>query len=266
MKEKQIYHNIGVLAHVDSGKTTLTLSSFSTLPASVREAGSVDKGNAVTDNLDIERRRGISGKEPRQPPQEWNGVNINLIDTPGHTDFAGEVERSLTALDYAIVIVSAVEGVRAHTENILRALDDLKLPRLVFVNKLDRAGSDTSAVIKDLGSRGGRAYFPVVSWEGEGYESVKVKSLDGEEFDEKLLEALAEVNDEAAEAFLGDEKIPHERLCEIMKAEISACRLFPVLCGSAEAWTRRERTVRFHDGIYAILRQTRNRRTLRNYF
>lgn len=232
MKEKKIYHNIGVLAHVDSGKTTLT-EQLLYLTGAVREAGSVDKGNAVTDNLDIERRRGISVRTSTASA-EWNGVNINLIDTPGHTDFAGEVERSLTALDYAIVIVSAVEGVRAHTENILRALDDLKLPRLVFVNKLDRAGSDTSAAIKDLGSRGGRAYFPVVSWEGEGYESVKVKSLDGEEFDEKLLEALAEVNDEAAEAFLGDEKIPHERLCEIMKAEISACRLVPVLCGSAK--------------------------------
>ncbi len=232
MKEKKIYHNIGVLAHVDSGKTTLT-EQLLYLTGAVREAGSVDKGNAVTDNLDIERRRGISVRTSTASA-EWNGVNINLIDTPGHTDFAGEVERSLTALDYAIVIVSAVEGVRAHTENILRALDDLKLPRLVFVNKLDRAGSDTSAVIKDLGSRGGRAYFPVVSWEGEGYESVKVKSLDGEEFDEKLLEALAEVNDEAAEAFLGDEKIPHERLCEIMKAEISACGLVPVLCGSAK--------------------------------
>lgn len=232
MKEKKIYHNIGVLAHVDSGKTTLT-EQLLYLTGAVREAGSVDKGNAVTDNLDIERRRGISVRTSTASA-EWNGVNINLIDTPGHTDFAGEVERSLTALDYAIVIVSAVEGVRAHTENILRALDDLKLPRLVFVNKLDRAGSDTSAVIRDLGSRGGRAYFPVVSWEGEGYESVKVKSLDGEEFDEKLLEALAEVNDEAAEAFLGDEKIPHERLYDIMKAEISACGLVPVLCGSAK--------------------------------
>lgn len=232
MEKSKVYHNIGILAHVDSGKTTLT-EQLLYLTGAVREAGSVDRGNAVTDNLDIERRRGISVRTSTAST-EYNGVNINIIDTPGHVDFAGEVERSLAALDYAVVVVSAVEGVRAHTENILKALDNLNLPRLVFINKLDRAGADSHKVLEDLKKLSSAVFLPLSRVSGEGGENTSSEILMGEDFVQTATEMLADVNDCAAEAFLSDEKIPSDRLCEMLREEISACRLTPVLCGSAK--------------------------------
>ena len=142
----QKIHNIGILAHVDSGKTTLT-EQLLYMTGAIRSAGSVDSGTTATASLSIEKQRGISVRTATATAQ-WQGVTINIIDTPGHIDFAGEVERAISALDYAVVIVSAVEGVRAHTENILKSLDAANLPRLVFINKVDRAGADVSGVIK----------------------------------------------------------------------------------------------------------------------
>ena len=103
----------GILAHVDSGKTTLTEQILYHTGA-IRAAGSVDLGTTATDHLTIEKERGISVRTSTASTA-YRGVTFNLIDTPGHVDFAGEVERSLAALDYAILIISAVEGVRAHT-------------------------------------------------------------------------------------------------------------------------------------------------------
>lgn len=148
MTEK--FHNIGIMAHVDSGKTTLT-EQLLYLTGAIRQAGSVDSGTAATDSLSIEKQRGISVRTATASTQ-WKDITINIIDTPGHVDFAGEVERALSALDYAVVIVSAVEGVRAHTENILKSLDAAKLPRIVFINKIDRAGADSASVISELKS------------------------------------------------------------------------------------------------------------------
>ena len=130
------FQNIGVLAHVDAGKTTLT-EQMLYLMGAVRSLGSVDAGSTTTDSLAVERERGISVRTSTASGA-WNGVTINLIDTPGHVDFAGEVERSLAALDFAVVVISAVEGIRAHTENILHALDQAKLREL-----LRRSGSPT---------------------------------------------------------------------------------------------------------------------------
>ena len=142
------YHNLGILAHVDAGKTTLT-EQLLYLTGAVRNAGSVDAGTASTDSLSIEKSRGISVRTAAASTV-WRDTAINIIDTPGHVDFAGEVERSISALDYAIVVVPSVEGVRAHTENILKALDSRSLPRLVFINKVDRAGEEE----KLFGERG----------------------------------------------------------------------------------------------------------------
>ena len=231
-EEKKIFHNIGILAHVDSGKTTLT-EQLLYLTGAVREAGSVDRGSAVTDNLDIEKKRGISVRTSTASCQ-WDGVSINIIDTPGHVDFAGEVERSLAALDYAIVVVSAVEGVRAHTENIIRALDNMNLPRLVFVNKIDRAGSDCAKVVEDLKKFSASSYLTLSKVKNEGFDYAESDYLTGEEYSAAALEALADINDEAADAFLSDEAIPENRLDELLKSEISSCRLVPVLCGSAK--------------------------------
>lgn len=230
MTEK--FHNIGIMAHVDSGKTTLT-EQLLYLTGAIRQAGSVDSGTAATDSLSIEKQRGISVRTATASTQ-WKDITINIIDTPGHVDFAGEVERALSALDYAVVIVSAVEGVRAHTENILKSLDAAKLPRIVFINKIDRAGADSASVISELKSISSQSYFLLSETENEGFDNPSVKTIDGEKFAVAATEALADLCDEAADAFLCDEALTEERAVELIKKEISDCRLTPVLCGSAK--------------------------------
>lgn len=230
MPEK--FHNIGIMAHVDSGKTTLT-EQLLYLTGAIRQAGSVDSGTAATDSLSIEKQRGISVRTATASTQ-WKDITINIIDTPGHVDFAGEVERALSALDYAVVIVSAVEGVRAHTENILKSLDAAKLPRIVFINKIDRAGADSASVISELKSISSQSYFLLSETENEGFDNSSVKTIDGEKFAVAATEALADLCDEAADAFLCDEALTEERAVELIKKEISDCRLTPVLCGSAK--------------------------------
>lgn len=228
----QKFHNIGIMAHVDSGKTTLT-EQLLYLTGTIRQAGSVDSGTAATDSLSIEKQRGISVRTATASAQ-WKNITINIIDTPGHVDFAGEVERALSALDYAVVIVSAVEGVRAHTENILKSLDAAKLPRIVFINKIDRAGSDSASVISELKNISSQSYLLLSETENEGFENPTVKTIAGEKFAAAATEALADLCDEAADAFLCDEALTEERATELIKKEISDCRLTPVLCGSAK--------------------------------
>ncbi|MBP3330751.1 MAG: TetM/TetW/TetO/TetS family tetracycline resistance ribosomal protection protein [Clostridia bacterium] len=227
-----IFHNIGILAHVDSGKTTLT-EQLLYLTGAVRQAGSVDAGTASTDSLSVEKQRGISVRTATASTV-YNGVTINIIDTPGHIDFAGEVERALSALDYAVVIVSAVEGVRAHTENILKSLDNANLPRIIFINKIDRAGSDTDKVINELKNISPQVHLVLSSAENEGLENPVVRRIDDDEFAVRATETLADINDEAEEAFLNETVLSYERAEEIVREEISSCRLTPVVFGSAK--------------------------------
>lgn len=225
-------HNIGILAHVDSGKTTLT-EQLLYLTGAIRNAGSVDSGTAATDSLSVEKQRGISVRTAAACTQ-WNGVTFNIIDTPGHIDFAGEVERALTALDYAVVIISAVEGIRAHTEAILKSLDTANLPTAVFINKVDRAGSDIENVLKELKTASPRACLMLCSCENEGCEAARVTRKSDNGFALSATEALADINDEAAEAYLSDDTLSPEKATELVKKEIANCRLMPVLCGSAK--------------------------------
>ena len=227
----QKFHNTGILAHVDSGKTTLT-EQLLFLTGAIRQPGSVDSGTAATDSLAIEKQRGISVRTSSASTR-WNDVTINIIDTPGHIDFAGEVERALSALDYAIVIVSAVEGVRAHTENILKSLDAAKLPRAVFINKIDRAGADIKSVMHELKSVSAQSYIMLSKYENEGSENPCVRIKNEKEF-AAATEALADIRDEAADAFLNDETLSFETADRLVKDEISKCTLTPVLCGSAK--------------------------------
>lgn len=140
--------NIGVLAHVDAGKTSLT-EQLLFRGGALRTAGAVDLGTAQTDTLAVEQARGISVKTADAVLETEKAV-INIIDTPGHADFISEVERALSVLDCAVVVVSAVEGVQAQTELLLSAVQKLELPCVLFINKLDRAGSDFNAVLADL--------------------------------------------------------------------------------------------------------------------
>ena len=140
--------NIGIFAHVDAGKTTLS-EQLLMHSGAIRRAGSVDEGTAHTDNLPVEQRRGISVKATCVS-LTWRDVSINLIDTPGHVDFSAEVERSLWALDAAVVVVCAVEGVQPHTETLFHALKEQSIPTLFFLNKTDREGADVPRVLAQI--------------------------------------------------------------------------------------------------------------------
>ncbi len=232
MSVAEIFHNIGILAHVDSGKTTLT-EQLLFLTGAIRNAGSVDSGTTATDNLSVEKQRGISVRTATATTK-WKDVTINIIDTPGHIDFAGEVERALSALDYAVVIVSAVEGVRAHTENILKSLDKANLPRIIFINKVDRAGADVNAVLKELKDISAQTHIVFSHIENEGTENCSVSEPDEKSFCINATETLADISDEVAELFLEDKVLTKAKADEIILKEISDCRLTPVVFGSAK--------------------------------
>src|SRR5713226_3121553 len=136
--------NLGILAHVDAGKTTLT-ERLLYAAGIIDEIGSVDDGTTQTDSLALERQRGITIKSA-VVSFVIDDVTVNLIDTPGHPDFIAEVERVLNVLDGAVLVLSAVEGVQAQTRVLMRTLQRLHIPTLLFVNKIDRAGADPERV------------------------------------------------------------------------------------------------------------------------
>ncbi len=227
-----IFHNIGIIAHVDSGKTTLT-EQLLFLTGAIRSAGSVDDGTTATDSLSVEKQRGISVRTATASTT-WQGAAINIIDTPGHIDFAGEVERALSALDYAVVIVSAVEGVRAHTENILKSLEKAKLPRLIFINKVDRAGADIEEVLRELEDISSSPYIVLTQAGNAGTENCTVTQSDDIEFCRNATEKLADISDEAEEAFLSDCTLSKDDAVRILRKAISDCSITPVTLGSAK--------------------------------
>src|SRR5687767_3612599 len=143
--------NLGILAHVDAGKTTLTERLLHAAGV-IDEVGSVDAGTTHTDSLDLERQRGITIKAA-VVSFVVNDVVVNLIDTPGHPDFIAEVERSLAVLDGAVLVISAVEGVQAQTRVLMRTLQRLRMPTLLFVNKIDRAGAHPERVLLEITER-----------------------------------------------------------------------------------------------------------------
>ena len=144
--------NLGILAHVDAGKTSLT-ERLLFAAGVIDEIGSVDDGNTQTDSLALERQRGITIKSA-VVSFVIGDVTVNLIDTPGHPDFIAEVERVLGVLDGAVLVISAVEGVQAQTRVLMRALRRLRLPTLLFVNKIDRGGARvTSGCWRGIGEK-----------------------------------------------------------------------------------------------------------------
>lgn len=140
--------NVGIVAHVDAGKTTITEHMLFN-SGQIRSLGRVDQGTAHTDWLEVERERGIS-VSAAATVFSWRNGSVNLIDTPGHVDFSSEVERSLRVLDGAVLVVSAAEGVQAHTETLWQALQSLRLPSIIFVNKMDRIGAEPDKVLAEI--------------------------------------------------------------------------------------------------------------------
>ncbi len=203
--------NIGFFAHVDAGKTTLT-EQVLLRTGVLRKLGSVDSGTAHTDDLPVERRRGISVRASVTRFQ-WKDCRIHLIDTPGHSDFSGEIERAMWALDGAVVLLSAVEGVQPQTEVILSVLRQQHLPILFFINKMDREGACPERVLDRLRRLG----FPVVD------------HPDGPEMEEAVLER----DDGLMEKYLEGAVFPHSLILERFNALARSGDVFPVLRGSA---------------------------------
>lgn len=143
--------NLGILAHIDAGKTSLT-ERLLYAAGVIGTIGSVDAGSTQTDSLALEKQRGITIKSA-VVSFVLDGVTVNLIDTPGHPDFIAEVERVLGVLDGAVLVVSAVEGVQPQTRVLMRTLRRLRIPTLIFVNKIDRGGADPDRTFQDIAAR-----------------------------------------------------------------------------------------------------------------
>lgn len=239
--------NIGILAHVDAGKTTIT-EQLLLLGGSIRAAGSVDQGTAQTDWLEVERRRGISVKTACAEVT-FQGHVIGLVDTPGHVDFAGEVGRSLQALDGAVLVVSAAEGVQAHTRTLFRALGKMGIPTVVAVNKVDRTGVDMEGLKAQLSSQlsGSCAYLQEVDMPGSGSCRIWPEDMGAaggacqedrerrERIWGEIFEKLAELDEELEELYLLEER-PDQALLEQKLQDYSrAGRIYPTVFVSAKA-------------------------------
>ena len=228
--------NIGVLAHVDAGKTTLT-EHFLYNSGIIRSVGSVDKGSTITDSLALEKERGITIKAANTS-FHWLDTSINLIDTPGHVDFSSEVERVLCVLDAAILVVSAVEGIQAHTLNIWESLKKMNIPTIIFVNKLDRQGANLENTIHQIEQD--LSIKPVILYDAvnEGLPNVNIDALFNSNKEnvlkEKSKENILDVDEKLLERFLNSENITDNEYLESLKQQKLITKLVPVFCGIAK--------------------------------
>ena len=225
--------NIGVLAHVDAGKTTLT-ESFLYLGGVISKPGNVDKGTAQSDFMVIEKERGISVRSATST-FFWEDMQINLIDTPGHIDFSADVERSLRILDAAILVISAVEGVQAHTENIWLALKEHNIPTIIFINKIDRIGADTQKVLAEIKNELSENIVVLQQSSNDGEaEATIVSNWNKENIAKEVTESIANQNDEILEKYLDDKKLTFSELDNELKKATGKFQLLPILMGAAK--------------------------------
>jgi ribosomal protection tetracycline resistance protein len=243
--------NLGILAHVDAGKTTLTERLLYETGA-IRAPGSVDAGTTVTDSLELERQRGITIRSA-VASFAVGGAHVNLIDTPGHPDFIAEVERVLGVLDGAVLVLSAVEGVQAQTRVLMRALQRLRVPTLLFVNKIDRAGAGDERVLEAIAGRLAPAIVAMCRVGALGTAGARVTAFgerDGD-FRLRLAEVLSERDDAILTSFVEDEsRLPFERLREALAAQTRGAHVHPVFFGSARTGAGVEELLR---GIRELL-------------
>ena len=255
--------NIGFIAHIDAGKTTVTEQVlFAT--GRIHRAGGVDDGNTAMDWMPQEKERGITITAAATTTY-WQDHRINVIDTPGHVDFTAEVERSLRVLDGGILVLDAVAGVQSQSETVWRQANTYKVPRLAFVNKMDRVGANFERTIESIRRRlggnpvaiqipigaedefagmidlvaGMATEFPVGRVnEGnqdrpEATEIPEANRADYESYREVMLEKIAETNDALLEKFLEGEEIGQEELMAALRQATIDHKIVPVLCGSA---------------------------------
>lgn len=228
------YLNLGILAHVDAGKTTLTERLLYTTGI-ISAMGSVDHGNTQTDTLALERQRGITIKAA-VVSFVIGDVTVNLIDTPGHPDFIAEVERVLHVLDGVVLVISAVEGVQPQTRVLMRTLQRLRIPTLLFVNKIDRAGADVDRVLRAIAEKLNPAIAPMAAIGAPGFREADVIPYDAADasFRSRLIDLLAQRNDSLLAAYLEDEAgISHQCLIDELTRQTRQAQVFPIFFGSA---------------------------------
>lgn len=226
--------NLGILAHVDAGKTSLT-ERLLYAAGVIDEIGSVDAGSTQTDSLALERQRGITIKSA-VVAFTVGDTAVNLIDTPGHPDFIAEVERVLSVLDGAVLVVSAVEGVQAQTRVLMRTLRRLRIPTLIFVNKLDRAGADLDAVVRQLRERLTPRIVPLGTAERPGGRDAAFRpfTADDDGFGARLVDVLADGDDALLAEFVDDPaRVSHRRLLRSLARQSRRADVHPVFAGSA---------------------------------
>ena len=260
------YRNIGIAAHVDAGKTTTTERVLFYTGIS-HKIGEVHDGAAVMDWMEQEQERGITITSAATTCF-WNGMDnqydehrINIIDTPGHVDFTIEVERSLRVLDGAVVVLCASSGVQPQTETVWRQANRYEVPRMVFVNKMDRAGADFLKVVQQMKERLGANAVPLqlaigaedefkgvidlvkmksIVWSEEDQgTSFEYKDIPGDlqslcnEWRDHMLEAAAEANEEVMEKYLEGGDLTEQEIMKAIRERTLANEIVPVLCGSA---------------------------------
>lgn len=255
--------NMGIFAHVDAGKTTCT-ERILFFAGDTHKMGDVDDGNTVTDHMDQERERGITIRAAAVQTH-WLDHTINLIDTPGHVDFTMEVERSMRVLDGGILVVCAKGGVQPQTRTVWRQANKHRVPRLVFVNKMDTIGADFPRVLSALqanlrsefGSKPVALQLPIGKvdtfsgvidlismrafvWNADDgeftVEDVPAALLeDAQLARQELVETICETDDTLTDRFLAEETISADELKQALRRAVISLKLVPVLCGSAKA-------------------------------
>lgn len=250
--------NIGIMAHIDAGKTTTT-ERILYYTGKIHKIGETHDGGAQMDWMEQEQERGITITSAATTAQ-WNGHRVNIIDTPGHVDFTVEVERSLRVLDGSVALLDAQSGVEPQTETVWRQADTYKVPRIVFVNKMDKMGADflysVNTIHERLQANAQPIQLPIGSEDDfEGIiDLVEMNaevytSDDGREYEEReipeeyrelaekwhtnLIESIADVNEDIMEKYLEGEEISKEELKTAIRTATTNVDFFPVMCGSA---------------------------------
>ena len=250
--------NIGIIAHIDAGKTTTT-ERILYYTGRTHKMGEVHEGAAVMDWMEQEQERGITITSAATAC-EWNDHRINILDTPGHVDFTVEVERNLRVLDGAIALFDSVAGVEPQSETVWRQADKYHVPRIAYVNKMDRIGADFFKAVETMRDRLGANPLPIQIPIGQEADFTGVVDLIenkalvwkdelGTEFEytdipedmkdlahehrTHLIEACADYDDELLEAYLNEEEIPHERIAKSLHRATLDIKVTPVLCGSS---------------------------------
>ena len=220
--------NLGILAHVDAGKTSLTERLLHAAGV-IDEIGSVDAGSTHTDFLALERQRGITIKAA-VVSFVVGDVTINLIDTPGHPDFIAEVERALGVLDGAVLVISAVEGVQAQTRVLFRTLQRLRIPTLLFVNKIDRVGAREGELLQSIADKLSPSVIAMGTTRDLGSRAADFVPFGPSELD---FTPLADVDDRVLASLVGESPPSHDGLCRSLASHARRAKVHPVFFGSA---------------------------------